>query len=238
MQDGKRTALLLTGNLRTWESCKESFNKTFDNVDIFICVSNIQYDYPPYIQENFTGADEYNLLRTDIENAFVNLNLKKLIIQDKQEEVSFIQKEVAKFKMDVSGINVFATFANIFKIKKGLSLIEEYENENGFKYDSVIKTRFDAIYNPISLVPSNETILLDSGNCFPNDHFLMTNRNSMFKLIHFMHDEFYAPKYENSHIQPPHGLLLNGLREINLNIEKYPIINCILRKDYGPQRYQ
>jgi len=238
MQDGKRTALLLTGNLRTWDLCKESFIKTFDNVDIFICVSNIQYDYPPFIKENFTGFDEYNLLVEDIENSFADLNLKKLIIQDKEDEVSYIQNEIKNFNMDVSGINVFATFANIYKIKKGLTLIEEYENENGFKYNSIIKTRFDAIYNPISLNPSNETILIDSGNCFPNDHFLMSNRDSMFKLIHFMHDEFYNPKYENSHFQPPHGLLLNGLREISLNIEKYPIINCILRKDYGPQRYQ
>ena len=237
MQDGNRIAVLLTGNLRTWEMCKESFIKTFNNIDIFICVSNIKYDYPPFIQENFTGFDDCVLTETDIKKSFDGLNLKKLIIQDKEEEVSHITQEKDNFKMDISGINVFGTFANIYKIKKALSLLEEYENENEFKYNTIIKTRFDAIYNPISLRPSNESILIDSGNCFPNDHFLMANRDSMANLIHFMHEEFYTPKYDTSHFQPPHGLLLNAIRNIQLNVEKQPIINCILRKDYGPQKY-
>jgi hypothetical protein len=238
MQDDKRIALLLTGNLRTWDLCKESFIKTFsNNIDIFICVSNLKYDYAPYIQENYTGADEYNLSETDIKNSFDGLNLKKLIIQNKEEEVSYISNEQHKFKMDVSGINVFGTFGNVYKIKKALSLVEEYENEHGFKYDTIIKTRFDAIYNQINLNLSNETILIDQGNCFPNDHFLMANRNSMANLINFMHDEFYEPKHQTSHFQPPHGLLHNAIYESALKVESRSLINYILRKDYGPQRY-
>ena len=95
-----RKAIILTGNLRTWELCKDSFIKTFDeNIDIFICVSNIKYDYHTYIQENFTGPDDYILSETDIKESFNGLNLKKLIIVNKEEEVSFISNEKINFNI-------------------------------------------------------------------------------------------------------------------------------------------
>lgn len=233
-----KTAIILTGNLRTWELCKESFLKTFDeNIDIFICVSNVKYDYHPYIQENFTGSDDSLLSEADIIESFQGLNLKKVIIQNKEEEVSFISEEKKKFKMDISSLNIFSMFGSAYKMKKALSSLEDYENENDFKYDRIIKTRFDLIYNQVDLNHSNDSILLDSGNAFPNDVFLMSNRNSIVNIINFMYDEFYISKYNTSHLQAPHGLLLNAINDKNLNIETQPIINCVIRKDYGAQYY-
>lgn len=237
--NGKRTAVLLVGQLRTWDECKENFINTFgDSVDIFICVSNIKYNYAPWIKDNFTGHDDCDLTESDIMNSFDGLNLKKLIIQDIKEEAAYITDEQSKFKMDVnSGFDSFGTYGNIFKTKKVLSALEDYENENGFKYDVIIKTRFDIVYHEIDFSLNDTSILINSGNVFPDDCFLMTNRKSMFDLIHFMHDEFYEPKYNNSHVSPPHGLLFNAIQNNNLSIEPKRLINYVIRKNYGPQYY-
>jgi glycosyltransferase involved in cell wall biosynthesis len=239
IKEPKKTAILLTGNLRTWDLCKENFIKTFgETADIFICVSDIKYDYAPYIQETYTGYEDSYLTEEDILNSFTGLNIKKILIESKEEELAYIEKEVPKFKLDVSGdFNPPQKFGNVLKIKKGLSLIEEYENENSIKYDTIIKTRFDAVYNQVVLDINDNDILIDSGNCFPNDQFLMSSRDSMYDVINFMYDEFYNPVYSDSHTVPPHTLLLNGMNHNKLNIVKKPIINYIHRKDYGPQRF-
>ncbi len=48
----KKIAILLCGNIRTWELCKQNFIESFghlENADLFVCASNIQYDYHPVI---------------------------------------------------------------------------------------------------------------------------------------------------------------------------------------------
>ena len=239
IKEPKKTAILLTGNLRTWDLCKENFIKTFgETVDIFVCVSDIKYDYAPYIQETYTGYEDSYLTEEDILNSFAGLNIKKILIERKEEELLYIKNEVPKFKLDVSGeFNPPQKFGSILKVKKGLSLIKEYEKENDFKYDIIIKSRFDIIHEQAVLDVNENEILIDTGNVFPNDLFLMSNRDSMFDIFNFMYKEFYEPVYENSHLQPPHGLLHNAILHNNIKITQKPIIKYVQRKNHGPQYY-
>jgi hypothetical protein len=45
-----KTAIILVGNVRTWEECKENFITTFGgDVDIFVSTYNKQYAYHPCV---------------------------------------------------------------------------------------------------------------------------------------------------------------------------------------------
>lgn len=226
-----KTAIILTGNIRTWAHTKENFKQTFSNLnaDIFISTYNLQFGYHPWIK-NYIGDFSDNILSdAEIFELFSDINVKQINISD----INYINK-IPNTVHDTFK-NLDNCFWQYIKLLEGINLMKSVEI--GFKYDRIIKTRFDLIYNSIEFKPLNNTIIIDSGNVFPNDCIFMTNRNSFVDICNFMVDEMYNPQYKNSHLNPPHGLLHNAIKHVGLTIDKQKIMNAVIRKNGTLQYY-
>ena len=155
-----KSSLIITGNLRTFEHCIKSYELLMEkfDCDVFICMSNIQYDIHPY-QKHVLNFYNDNTLTLDIINNILKTsvklsqNIKKIILLDKNEEDNIIMENfLHKFdrKKDWIGVDIFKQF---YKIKLCVDYIKEYELINNIKYDYIIKTRFDLNIN-INSLPS------------------------------------------------------------------------------------
>lgn len=228
-----KTAIILVGNIRTWDICKENFIKTFNhlNPDIFVSTYKLQYGYHPHIQ-GVIGNSEDNLLNFyDIVNKFNELNVKCVYVGEYNKKTS---------------VNVHPQFAhlssNCFEqyktFNRGIEYMIDYEKFNNFEYDVIIKTRCDICYNKIDLDCLNDnTIIIDNHNIFPNDCIFISTRDIMIDISNFMINEFFSPLYTDSHLNPPHGLLHNAIKNKNLDINLQDIMKCVVRKNNIIQHY-
>jgi hypothetical protein len=143
-----RIAVCLCGQSRTWNYCKENIKNFYDNsfadsnnieVDYFIHTWDINtWRYPNQHHHHF--HDEPFTEYEDLCNFF---NPKKFEIENHE---SFIEKRNVLYP------NVqYITWESLYhSIKKCILLKRNYELENNFEYDIVIKARFDCFYNPKS----------------------------------------------------------------------------------------
>jgi hypothetical protein len=142
-----KIAVCLSGQLRTVKYTIQSAVNFFkgDHEYDFFCHA---WDYNDYKikhpvnrsivwkRENIENIDEYYQLINQ------SLSPKKLVINDN----SYLDKQKRRFGWD--SMMYSAMLANHFK--------KEYEIENNFRYDYVIKTRYDLVYKPF------KTFALDS----------------------------------------------------------------------------
>ena len=136
----KKIALCLSGYLRTFEECYPSILKNIiadNDVDIFIHT----YDKIG----NSSGWRFPIDLSQDINMEFLeNLpNLKVLAIQ-KWDNIKYQFEKFRDLCPMVTNINVIATI--FYKIYHCNELKKQYELENNFKYDLVIRTRGDQVF--------------------------------------------------------------------------------------------
>lgn len=140
MEKKKKIALCISGYLRTFKDCYPSIleNVIQDNdVDIFIHT----YDKLGHSKGWRDPID----LSEDIDLEFLQSlpNLKVLVTQ-KWDDIKYQFEKFRKFQPEVTNINVIATI--FWKILQCNELKKQYEKENNFVYDIVIRTRGDQIF--------------------------------------------------------------------------------------------
>lgn len=223
-----KTAILLIGNVRTWELCKENFNKVFShlNPDIYVSTYNVQYNHHPYIRGRINDYEDYLLSDDTIKQMFSEFKLKELEIEDGQKDLDTSELH-SNFR------SLQTSFSQYRKFQKAMQMV----SSSGINYDCVIKTRCDLILNPINFVDLSKNVILDSGNVFPNDCIFMTNMKSMINMSNFIMNEFYNPKYSDSHLEAPHKLLKNSIVEEGLNIVTQKLMDHVIRKNGIKQYY-
>lgn len=224
-----KVAVITIGNVRTWDQCKENFKKTFSFLkpDYFMSTYDLQYNYHPYIKGVISYDEDFILPKKQILESFSDLTPKDVSIEVWNVVNQFIESENKKF--DESMKNIDSCYSQYRKLKLTLQMVKDQEERQGFKYDFIIKTRFDIIHKPFFPVSDEKEILIDSGNVFPNDCFFMANRDSVFEMSDFMYNEFYKPTKEDSGKNPPHGLLLNAINNSNLKIRSEKIMDHVIR---------
>mgnify|MGYP003343857778 FL=1 len=234
-----RTAIILTGNLRTWEQCKSSFIEMFDDsYDVFITTYDKVYNYPPFIKEWSSYEDDVIVDCHDVHNMFDGINVKKVIVENDEYVKIICQEEEKKFNQEAnwqgSTHEVRQYYPQFRKIKSAFESIKKYEEENGFNYDRIIKTRFDVLYNKQELDIETKQVLVDEGNLFPNDWFFLAERDIFENIINDIVSEFYEAKFMQEGglpVAPPHGLLLNAIKRSGADhIARFRILRCVLRK--------
>lgn len=156
-----RIAICISGFLRTWADTKRSFMEhvTHDShkhtYDIFI------HTYSQNMYEFTAGLKDVNLTSDDFKNAFGELNVKKIVIEDRVSMLPEIFKESARFR-GLSNYNLtqkessdpesadvpigVRIYDQLRKVNECNKLRQSYEKENNMKYDLVVKTRFDLLY--------------------------------------------------------------------------------------------
>ena len=228
-----KTAILLNGNIRTIDQCKNSILSCFEhlNPDYYLSTYYNQYGYHPFIKGSINFYEDPVLSEKEIADKFVEFNLKSILIDDILKINEFYKQEENEFNENMKGLE--SSFLQYLKFKKGLDIIENFEKENSIKYDVIIKTRCDLFHSDIlkqiSLNDLAQKLIISSGNVFPNDCILISTRNNIFKIIDFMIEEFY--KYSNSisNQKAPHGLLLSAAQSIDLQIDSYNIMSYVVR---------
>jgi len=226
-----KIAILLSGNVRTWDQTKDSFINVFGNTaDIFLATYNRRYNYHPYIQGKFGYQDDEILDNQRIFELFSGLNLKKVLIDDNSENYKVPDAVDPRHKDHES------TYYQYLKFRQAVEMMIQQEKEQGWQYDIVVKSRCDLVYvdYPVNFDPNVVTI--DSANTFPNDWIFLSKRDNIVNMSEFIMQEFYNPKFEDSHETPPHRLLLNSMKNFNLPINQEKIVQYVLRrgdkKDY------
>jgi len=228
-----KTAILLIGNIRTFEHCKDNFKNTFGNIDVFVSTYNLKYDYHPAVKSKINDYSDEIISPNYVNELLSGLNVKSSIIEDSYEVNEYVKRENSNLHPSLQ--NIHSSYAQYRKLKTSTELVIEYENKFGFKYDSLIRSRFDLLYNNFdSIIEEKE--LIHSTNIAPNheflsDQFFYTNRNDMINISNFIMNEFYNPVYEDSNQSPPHGLLKNAIKYNNLKKTFKPMVKSMLRKN-------
>ena len=159
---------------------------------------------------------------------FANLNVKHITVDNSIEMERFKEEQRDKIKLvfntEKHGPEIYeSSFPQNYKLYNIKNNLLAYEEANGFKYDRIIKTRTELIFNTEVLKRSlnilgDSDFLVDAGNMPPNDVAFFTSRDNAVNVIDFMYNEFYNPVYPNeSVVWPPHSILNSAIVHNNLN---------------------
>jgi protein YibB len=223
------SALIITGNLRSFDDCFKTFEELIDllDCDIFICISNIQFDLHPYIKSNINFYSDCNLSYDLIKKKFeistkISSKIKKIFLLDKIEENNtFVKSYLSKFDRKKSwiGSDIFQQYN---KFNYCIDYIKEFEINNNIKYNYIIKTRFDINIDINSLpqypVIENTIYSTNYNNSEINDIFLLTNSIENFNVIcKEIQNHFFYNIVENLDIyQSIHKMLFYIFKSNNL----------------------
>ena len=213
-----KIAILLCGHVRTWLECKESFLNTIPkDADIFIHTYSSQYHYHSYIQNINQLSDETNNKNLLNFKEILNLpNLKKIVIEKEMDEIDL---EEYPIKFDV--------YSQLRKVDLCNQLRKDWEKEHGFKYDAIIKTRFDIFYDEKiklnSLSKNNIYYLISDGILHLNDVCYYGLTEDFDKLIKELRKK-YPQKIIN-----PHEWMNICIKDLDFNLN--PItFSCYIKR--------
>jgi hypothetical protein len=224
-----KSALIITGNLRSFENCYKTFEQLIEKLDcdIFICMSNVQFDLHPYQKQinNFYSdcVLTENLINSKL-NICKNINnkTKKIFLLDKVEEDNeIINDYLHKFdnKKEWKGIDIFKQYN---KLNKCVDFIKKYEIENNLKYNYIMKTRFDIDININSLpsLPLSEKTFYSNiySNNLINDICLISNSIDNFEIMcNELNSHFFNNYADINVYQSIHSLLYYIFKSNNFN---------------------
>jgi hypothetical protein len=134
-----KIAVLLYGNIRSWNICRENFIKTFtDNeneVDVFIHTCNKLLNYNHYIKDNYKIFDDLILTDDDIVNR-INIPYKQLTIEPQTISLEKNHYDIiVKTRFDIL-FNI--TLTDILPFVKEHNTI--YTSDNSNKHVMISKT--------------------------------------------------------------------------------------------------
>lgn len=224
-----KLAILLTGNIRTWDQTKKSFLDNFSHLrpDVYVCTYEQRYGYHPHIKGVINDHEDYIMSHEEISNHF---NSVAKVIRLCTPIDDTIRAQVHHDFRDSDN-----TVGQVLRLNECIDLMLEHSNTT---YDVVIKSRCDLLYEPVDFnIDLNSNVLIDSGNVFPNDCFYATTQANMINIARFMANEIVAPQYNDSHLQAPHQLLHNAVVGSGLSFTQQKIISGVLRKGNKVQTY-
>lgn len=220
-----KVAILLCGNVRSWNV--QSFLNTFGSstdieVDFFIHTYNNVLMYHEYIEKVVGVQENDKKLTTQQIIDIIGLESKAIVVEDKDD----IEPISSDYPINPD------TFYQYRKFKLCNDLRLAYEKERGFKYDVVIKTRFDIDYSitlPTMLERMTESgsVYISGGpSVYPCDQVFIARED----LITDLANDLTNMKYQTEKKLSPHNWLqirsrgrLNmlGLNTNIVRIQKY-----------------
>lgn len=226
-----KVAVVLNGNIRTLDACIPSLKSFLCGLDadIFVSTYDLRYGYHPcvsqstgFISDEMLSEDQVREMLQPISPSAVVVNKHQPYFESKSLEIGrgFHRHE-------------YGSLMQFFKMEDSLSLISQRELSLGFRYDALIKTRCDLTYlteAPVSMI-SEDTILIDSGNVFPNDCVLLGKRTPMERIIRRMASicRTTEDRNDNATKEIPHGMLSLAAQKENLNFIETDIMRGVIR---------
>ncbi len=224
-----KTAILLVGNLRTWDMCRDNFISVFGEhrPDVFVTTYDMQYAYHPYIKQSLNFYEDQMLTNDSIMSKFAGLNLVGVRI----DEIStYVERNVKPFISNRFPKDAFLSLSQYFKLHDGLKMVQDHEQAIGEKYDVIVKTRFDVLHDRYSVPPVDKIHIDGSGaGVFPCDWIFACSRENALKMDSFIVEEMKDMKNETSLVDLPHKLFLNGIVSTKAELVPMPLIKGIVR---------
>ena len=235
-------AVLFTGNIRSFDQCKENFKKELDflNPDYFVTTYDTRYNFRSYV--NF--HNDHVLEEDYIKSLFSDMNPKAIKIDNLAKMIEFFNSEREKFDPEMRGCDA-NHFLQFYKLKQGLEMISEYEKILGKKYDIIIRSRLDLTIrdiNTLDLSNLNDSIIngyelyskwVNSPHSDDikvwNDFFMISTPENMNKVLDNLLEEFYKKTFPKSSYAFPHGVFEAGIIKSKLNVINKDILYRIIR---------
>lgn len=185
---------LVTCN-NSWRLYKNKKNKTYEE--------SLEYIENNILKKTFgNNLKKYEILNN---SKWFNIhNFKNNLIQNKNHKI-FYDFGITKGGRPES--QIFSYLSQFYKIEKCFELMKEYENEKKFKYDIVIRSRFDTIYNNINLndLEYSNNVYSPKSQFYMNDWFCIGNRFIMEKyctyytnIVQNLKDNYFCYLYHEN----------------------------------------
>jgi hypothetical protein len=221
----KRIAICLSGQLRTFETAYPGILRYFNSVnpDYFIHTWSANTWHKKNVEKVIPH------IHTQIDEDDINLAVS--IFNPKKYQID--KNKI--FDVDMSQSQQFSAMSSN-ELKK------QYEIENNFKYDVVVKCRFDIIWNPLTefnITNVDEKTIFFSyidRNQFPEypmalDRVYFGNSQTMDEIsqIYFVTTDYIEKRINNKFIESEHGLY-QMCCNLNLDIKETHNHEIIVRK--------
>lgn len=227
-----KTAILINGNIRTLDKCKQNILDTFKhlNPDYFVSTYTNLWGYHPYNKQSMNFYDDPVITVDEVVELYKDFNVKGFVIDSNEDLETYYNMELSKFYVSMRDFK--SSFLQYYKAMCGVGKILAYEKHDNINYDIIIKIRSDIINNSIldiDLSNLDKTIIISYGNVYPNDCIMISSKNNMKAIFENMVSEFYEMRNPLSAINAPHGVFQSAIEREQLNIVSYPIMNHVIR---------
>ena len=223
-------AIVLVGNIRTWNSCRNNFISVFGRYtpDVFIQTYDRQYAYHPYIQKTLNFYEDTTLDAETIQEMFSGIKVSGLSINSID---SYVDTKVKPFISSKFPDGAHLSLSQYFSLHDALGVVRDMEDSTNKKYDCIVKTRFDVIHNDFEVECSPHEICVDAhgAGVFPCDWTIIATRDNMLSVDEFIMSEIRDMRNESSLVDLPHKLFLNGMLSTGAKVRALPIIRGIVR---------
>lgn len=226
-----RVAVLLVGNIRTMKSCVASLKYFLSNLDadIFVSTYDLKYGYHPCVRQSTGLISDENLTVEEVNEVLEPLFPCTVVVDDHQR---YFERKVLEIGKGFHS-HEYGSLMQFFKIEDALSLILERELSHGFCYDALIKTRCDLTYvekAPLDKL-SDDGIVVDNGNVFPNDCVILGKRMPMERMIRNMASICRTTNDRTDCVtqEIPHGILAYAAQREDLKISSINIMRGVVR---------
>lgn len=228
-----KAALCLSGHFRTFDRCFSSLEKNIINVlnpDIFIYTS-VKMGYA----NNFR-SDNNNLVNSTIfeylEKIYALYKPVKILINDDNDSFFINEANIYAPHLRNEPKHPGHMASMYFKIKSCNNLKINYELENNFKYDLVIRCRPDLMFtNSFEIDTLNHLDKLIVPNCHNyngiNDQFAYSNSTNMdtYSSVYDYLPEYFSKRGEFF----PEKVMVSFIKKSNLSIKHSNINYNIVR---------
>ena len=170
-------AICISGFIRNSLYNKSLFTNLIDNnpnmnFNIFIDTWDV---YNSSISHAFIRRNYDNFNKVDINKLIENYKPNVINIEN-------YNNEIFNYYEHYKGTNITqAVFSQFYKVQKCKRLMTDYMKSNNCKYDYIIRTRFDLIYNKINLLNFDTNIMF-----FEEEH-----------ISNWISDKFSISNYQN-----------------------------------------
>ena len=199
-----RFAILLTGHIRTWDKCRESF------------IANIIEPNYPIIPDIFVRT--YDIKNSGSDKYFTEQEIKDMMVFTLKNGETVVPKSItiikdAEYREEITremepllGFEPPNGIYNLLSKVKTIHLcyetIKQYEAQNGFKYDIFIFSRFDVLYGGNVLlkdITNEDTAYLHySNNPDPDETCVVALRKQADIYVSLYH-ELFKSRYEHNY---------------------------------------
>lgn len=223
-----RTAILLSGQIRDAKDCFPSLKQfiidAYDAdvfIDTWVPESNVLDHRGQLIQNNLTSDEVLSLYKPklavfeDFDSSPFIKQLKEIVIENK---TAYDGSHAWETKSE----NIFYMY---YKVWRSFESMAYYEKINNFKYEIVIRARFDLNFESFPIIkPLPQTVHIPSGFDHRggiNDLLSLGNREAMEKVCLLFRNLL---QYANSGIGfHPESILRRHLDLSGLDIERFDI---------------